>query len=124
MERTSFEKFLNDLDKGVYNFTKNGKCIKCGNCCTALLPVSKAEIKTLQKYVKKHRIQKENHADVDLYFTCPFYDTEKKLCKVYEVRPMICRDFICSKMQKDIEISKQRFSFDNRYSVVNMREIF
>ena len=124
MERASFEKFLNDLDKGVYNFTKNGKCIKCGNCCTALLPVSKAEIKILQRYVKKHRIQKENHADVDLDLTCPFYDTKKKLCKVYEVRPMICRDFICSKMQKDIEISKQRFSFDNRYSVVNMREIF
>ena len=124
MEKASFEKFLNDLDKGVYNFTKNGKCIKCGNCCTALLPVSKAEIKTLQKYVKKHRIQKENHAEVDLDLTCPFYDTKKKLCKVYEVRPMICRDFICSKMQKDNEISKQRFSFDNRYSVVNMRGIF
>lgn len=44
---------LNEMESGVYNFCQNGKCIGCGECCSALLPVSEKEIRIIKKYVKK-----------------------------------------------------------------------
>lgn len=42
-KRVTLDEFWNDVKHGVYNFTKDGKCVSCGNCCTAILPVTKAE---------------------------------------------------------------------------------
>ena len=47
MKQTSLAEVLNDMKHGVYNFTKDGKCTKCGNCCTALLPMTKDELKAM-----------------------------------------------------------------------------
>ena len=50
MQKANLEQVLQDMKHGVYNFTKNGKCISCGNCCTALLPMTKTELKTIQRF--------------------------------------------------------------------------
>lgn len=126
MEKASLQKVYEDMKHGVYNFTKDGKCTKCGNCCTALLPMTKEELKTIQRYVKRKHIKIVEHKDKDVQFdiTCPFRNDELRICTVYEVRPQICRDFKCDKPQKKIDETKERYTYDNRFRVYNLREVF
>lgn len=126
MRQGTFDDFLNDCKHGVYNFTDNGKCSCCGNCCTAILPVTKKEIKAIKTYVRKHGIKPVVHKadNVKFDFTCPFRNDELKICNVYKVRPKICIDFKCDKWQSEIDKTKEYYSYDNRYTTVNMRELF
>lgn len=41
----------------VKDFSINGKCSMCGECCGAILPVSEKEIKRIKKYVVEHNIK-------------------------------------------------------------------
>lgn len=102
---------LADMKAGVYDFTKDGKCSNCGECCADILPISTEEIRKIRAYIKKHRIQEQKHffplADVPVAdFTCPFRSTAERKCVIYEVRPAICRDFQCDKPRKQIEADK------------------
>lgn len=124
MKQETLQQFWEDCKRGVYNFTDNGKCTCCGECCTALLPMTKGELKTIQRYVKRKHIRIEKHDGCGLDLTCPFRDNERKICTVYEVRPTICRDFKCNKPQKKIDDTKERFSYDGRFRIYNLREIF
>jgi hypothetical protein len=54
---SSLEQMINDYHNGVYDFTDNGECVKCGNCCTNFLPMSDKEIKVIKRYIKKHKIK-------------------------------------------------------------------
>ena len=79
----------------------DGKCSGCGECCADLLPVTPEEIRKIKAYVEKHHIKERKGAPffdrnaVDL--TCPLRNNEERRCEVYPVRPLICREFICSK---------------------------
>lgn len=87
------------MEDNIYNFTKNGKCSGCGNCCTNLLPMSQKEVDTVHRYIKKNKIKECKHllpvATPTYDMTCPFRDNDNGVCTIYEVRPMICRKFIC-----------------------------
>lgn len=124
MKNGNLNQLLQDMKSGVYNFTKNGNCISCGNCCTALLPMTKAELKTIERFVKRKHLQLEKHPRVNFDLTCPFRDNEKRICMIYEIRPQICRDFKCDKPQKKIDETKENYEYDNRFSIYNLREIF
>lgn len=116
-----------DMDSNAFNFTRDGKCSHCGNCCSTLLPVTKEEYKRIKKYVLSNNIKECRHAmpfagqTTDL--TCPFLDNEKKenKCRIYEVRPLICRTFICDSNQRPEwpveEMQKVR-------NVVDMRQLY
>lgn len=103
---TKLNELLNEtyenMNKGLYDFTENGKCICCGQCCSDLLPVTDKEIAEIKKYVKIHKIKAHSHGNflsgnfMDL--TCPFMDSSKELkCEIYPVRPKVCRMFSCHK---------------------------
>ena len=126
MKQSSLEEFYNDMKHGVYNFTKDGNCSCCGNCCTALLPVTKDELKVIKRYIKRHNIKPivHNIEGVDFDLTCPFRNEDERICNIYEIRPQICRDFKCDKPQKKIDDDKEHYSYDKRYHVVNMRDYF
>ena len=124
MRLRTLEQVYNDMKHGVYNFTENGKCTSCGNCCTALLPMTKEELKTIQRYVKRKRVKVVKHNGVGFDLTCPFRDDEKRICMIYEIRHFIRRTFLCNKPQNEIERNKDRLSFDSRFHVVNLRDIF
>ena len=89
------------MKDNIFNYTKDGKCSGCGNCCSNLLPMSDKEVNTIRRYIKKHDIKECRHllpvATPTIDMTCPFLDTDKKSekCRIYEVRPEICRQFIC-----------------------------
>lgn len=111
------------IDVRVTDFTKNGRCSNCGQCCSNLLPLSEREITVIKSYVKKHGIKEQRHnfaAGTDM--TCPFRDEAKKRCLIYPVRPQICRSFVCNHSLEDIE--KNKFYFHSVNKVVLMRNEF
>ena len=90
----------------------NGKCVGCGNCCTELLPMTLKEVETIRKYVKEHKIKPyseiffEYNGAPSTNLMCPFRDLETKTCRIYDVRPNICRKFKCNQDMRVIEKNK------------------
>ena len=102
------------MEDNIYNFTKDGKCSGCGNYCSNLLPMSQKEVKIIHKYVKKHSIKECVHMpptkEPVFDMTCPFRDNTKGICTIYEVRPEICKQFICDsekRVKHNRELLKQ-----------------
>ena len=99
MKTGNVEQMLKEFSDETYDLTNNGKCTGCGSCCSNVLPMTEDEIATIRKYIKKHRIKERRHnyptATPTMDMTCPFRDNDKKICTIYEVRPEICREFIC-----------------------------
>ena len=120
---------LNDtyesMNSGLYDFTDQGKCSCCGQCCGDLLPVTDKEIDEIKKYVKIHKIKAHSHGNylsmnvMDL--TCPFMDSSKELkCTIYPVRPQICKMFSCHKENR----KKVPIKFVLSAHLVSMRNTF
>ena len=110
-------KFVEDTQNGVYDRTKDGKCSGCGQCCGNFLPVSSKEIKEIRRYVNKY------HSVIAFDFTCPFLDDSKakEKCLIYQVRPEICRDFVCNNPNG---ARKNKKLMHKKYASVDMREVF
>ena len=123
MRRGSFDEFWEDMKSGVYDYTINGECSNCGECCTNLLPMSKKEVARIRRYIEKHNINEQHHnvmyADVHFDMTCPFRSDVQKKCLIYDVRPQICRSFRCD---HPTEFDDELFSEDR--NPVLMREMF
>lgn len=111
----TLQQVFEDMERGVYDFTKDGKCSGCGQCCSAYIPLSSSEIKEIKRYIKKHHIREQKHfaptMTPTLDLTCPFLDDskEKDKCTIYSVRPQICRCFICSKPPSKVKENKELF---------------
>ena len=126
MKTGTFEQMKKEFADGTYNLTCNGKCIGCGQCCSNILPMTDEEIKTIRKYVKKYNIKENKHlipfTEPIFDMTCPFLDDSKSCdkCKIYEVRPKICRDFICDPKQRP----KLHLEWGLKCKTVNVREEF
>ena len=95
------DEMIEEMASGIYDFTVDGKCSNCGSCCSDFLPVSEKEIKRIKKYMKQHNITEQKHfvpsANPVIDMTCPFRNNSEKKCVIYEVRPMICREWQCNK---------------------------
>lgn len=123
----TIEQMIKDMEHGVYDFTKDGKCSQCGQCCSNFLPMSEKELKEIKRYVKKHHIKSQKHlmptVEPTIDMTCPLRNDAERKCMVYEVRPQICRSFLCSNPKNEIWAAKQEFHV--KYRAVNLRkEIF
>lgn len=127
MKITDFEEMQRDFQSGVYNLTDNGKCTGCGGCCSNLLPMTDEEIAIIRKYIKRNGIKEHKHLvplkkpSIDI--TCPFLNDSKSKdkCTIYEVRPAICRCFICSEPNGAL---KHKELFEGVRKVVNVRGEF
>ena len=120
--KTSLGEIAKYVVEGNIKITDNsicGKCSKCGECCTNFLPVSQREIDEIQEYVIKNNIKPQKQMLVmQNRLTCPYHNGKK--CLIYEVRPLICKEFYCYK-KIDIDVAK-KFA-DDTYVLVNMWEI-
>jgi Fe-S-cluster containining protein len=91
-------------EKPWYHSGLRFQCTGCGACCTGApgyVWVNKAEIKAIasvlrldveefeMRYVRRVGIRKSlvELADGD----CVFFDSDRRMCQVYEVRPRQCR---------------------------------
>lgn len=108
--------------EGTVEITDNtvcGKCSKCGECCSNFLPICQEELDIIQEYVIKNNIKPQTQMIVmQNRLCCPYYDGKK--CLIYEVRPLICKEFYCNK-KMDMKTAK-KFK-DKLYIPVNMWEI-
>ena len=123
----TLEQMIETMKSGVWDFTKDGECSNCGQCCADHLPVTKGEIMKISRYIKKHRIKEQKHFIparnpnlVDM--TCPFRDNANQRCVIYDVRPMICREFRCDKPGKGEWLTPEMYERDHQ--IVSMRETF
>ena len=122
----TLQQTIADMKSGIYDYTQDGQCSSCGNCCSNVLPMSKKEAIRILDYVHRKHIQECKHrpptAEPVEDLTCPFRDNVRKICTIYEVRPAICRDFRCDKSKNEIEANKRMYH--GKYAVVYMRETF
>lgn len=85
------------LEDKVTPYACNGKCIQCGECCTNFLPITKKEVSKIKQYIKEHDIKAENRIiENNIILQCPFLNQKTKKCNIYEARPFVCRNFLCS----------------------------
>ena len=119
-KKVNIQQLIEDLlNPEVLDFSICGKCSKCGECCSPFLPVCQEEIDIIQKYVIENNI-KPNKAMLVMQNTlkCPYYDGKK--CMIYEVRPLICKEFYCYK-KTDAEMMSKFVG--KEYINVNLWEI-
>lgn len=105
----------------VTDGTINGKCSKCGHCCTCLLPVSAGELKQIRMYVQRNGIKPFHHDDGDvnsLDLVCPFLTDHG--CSIYPVRPAICKSFMCNMEESKMKANRERFH--DKYNITNLWE--
>lgn len=87
---------------------KCGNCSRCGECCAATLPITENEEKKIREYIKANKVEPEFfQKGNDINLQCCFYDRENKICKIYEVRPSICRTYKCDKPKLLLEEEKK-----------------
>lgn len=126
MVGTLAEAFKN-MENGLYDYTENGKCVGCGACCSAMLPVSGKEIKGIRRYIKKNHIQEQQHnypvKNHALDLTCPFLNDSKRnnKCEIYPVRPEVCRSFMCNDPNG---ARRSKKLLHKKYEPVDMRKLF
>lgn len=107
----------------ITNYTCNGKCSCCGQCCGDMLHLSQKEIKIIDRYLMNHNIPPTpKNLLVTFDNTCPFRDETNKICKIYEVRPYICQSYICSKTPLDA--IKDRELINGTKKLRSMRNLF
>lgn len=83
--------------KQINNNTINNKCSRCGECCGLFIPFTKKELKRIKEYVKEHNIKPYPRInDNNMYASCCFFNREEHKCTIYEVRPFVCKNFLCS----------------------------
>ena len=86
--------------------------------------MTKREVARIHKYIKDNNVREYQHlfpvAKEVVDMTCPFMDDSKlkEKCRIYPVRPEICRQFICSKEKKPFNGHWQQ------YGVVDVRSEF
>lgn len=94
----------------LHNYcTPDGKCSRCGSCCHGMsLPLSDQEAKKIAEYAKRKNYSPPPlyglpapFAEAGVMARCPFLSGGK--CAVYSVRPLICRNFLCSKDFDDLQ---------------------
>lgn len=117
---------IDKMNSGVYDFTDDGKCTQCGACCSNYLPMTQKEIATIHRFVKKHDIKEFKHlfpvSNDTFDMTCPFMDDSKlkEKCRIYPVRPEICRQFCCKKDNPEFRFKENPIE----YSPINVRKEF
>lgn len=120
----TLEDIMHRDNQTVTDFTRDGKCSMCGECCGDMLPLSAREINRIKRYVKDHGIREHTNAVVaaDFNFKCPFRDDARRKCDIYDVRPKICRSFMCNYDRQ--KISANKALFHQRYEVISIRSVF
>lgn len=88
------------LKKSI-DFTEGNNCSNCGNCCSNNLYLNKEEVRRIKNYIKKHNIKDQRikypFKTNPRVMVCPFRSEKEKKCVIYEIRPLVCREYICNK---------------------------
>lgn len=89
-----------EINKDITNNMCNHQCSKCGECCGIFIPVTERELSKIKDFVRENNIEPATDRYTDengFEGRCCFYDTQLKKCKIYPVRPYVCKDFRCDR---------------------------
>lgn len=116
-----------EISNKITDFTKDGECSRCNQCCGGVLPITQLELKTIRRYVREKNIKPVASLAAIMVkpfdMSCPFAASGK--CNIYEVRPQICRLFICSMDAEKIYKQKEELYQNPNYKQIFLRdEIF
>lgn len=85
-------------------FVKNGKCSRCGQCCSAHIPITDRDVARIKSYVLENHVKPIPHCgetnQVFMDLLCPFlkqHTDGTSECTIYEIRPDICKMYQCDK---------------------------
>lgn len=56
----TLEQLYKDMESIVFDYTKDGKCVGCWECCSNLLTLLDQEVQDIKRYIKQHQIAKLN----------------------------------------------------------------
>lgn len=119
VEKILEQTFLHPEEIKIEDKSICGKCSKCGECCTPFLPIDQKEFYRISEYVIENNIKPQKQMLVmENKLTCPYYNGKK--CLIYEVRPLICKEFYCYK-KPDVDTSKRLLK--EKRTAVNMWDI-
>ena len=98
--------------------TARGTHDGCGECCSRFMPLTPGEVSVLRREVSERGIRlRPEGADIDL--TCPLLGEDKR-CMAYDVRPLICRMYDCSRHARGVIDAHPLMG---RAEIVDMREV-
>ena len=107
-----------DVDaRNIKDKTCDGNCSRCGDCCGMFIPFTDDELDVIKKYVKKHNIKpydRVNKLTKQFNAHCCFYDENKKECRIYPVRPFVCKDFMCNR--KNWREYRDKYELKGKYN--------
>ena len=89
--------------------------------------MSRKEVDAIHRYIRKNHIKECKHllhtANRTYDMTCPFLDTDKSCekCRIYPVRPEICKQFICDNEQR---AKHNRALFGQTRQIIDVRSEF
>lgn len=106
------------MEKNRFDATKNGVCTGCGHCCGILLPLTNADKVRIHKHLKTHLLAPYEGTLMDCPFLC---DEPGKRCRIYEVRPLICQEYVCNKMPTHAEAKRMQAK---KMKLTDMRKEF
>jgi Fe-S-cluster containining protein len=79
--------------RACYKVLDHFECKRCGQCCKIPVHVTPKEVERIARQVKLH--PREFCVDVKglsyLKHPCPFFEESNKQCKIYNIRPEVCR---------------------------------
>lgn len=83
------------------------------------IPITKEEEKNIREYIKNNNVEPEKLIENNnFYISCCFFDRKNHKCKIYPVRPIICKSFKCDRDKKKLEkekIENHRKAFWNHW---------
>jgi hypothetical protein len=126
-QETALYRQLLALTPNTIDYTVDGKCSGCGQCCSNFLPMTEAEIQHIRQIVRRRGLKPHTRIVIPMAHpydaTCPFLDGENR-CGIYEDRPFICQSFICSKPARDYLAPDERRWYAQNPRTVAVREEF
>lgn len=104
------------------NHTVNGQCSSCGECCLDFRYITEAEYREIKAFVNRNELVEQFVVGEGVDLSCPFFSKSDKECKIYEIRPFQCRQFLCSLSQEEMDV--QEASLKRKSSLVSFRHQF
>jgi hypothetical protein len=87
------------------------KCLRCGSCCTGYYNVYLTEQDIAEGIA--HDVRQPYMLRQRADGTCFYFDTSRRICKIYEKRPIVCRQFTCARDSGQIHGRQRKFPHAN-----------
>lgn len=107
--------YLQKVEENNITDLNNPSCCDCNQCCDLTTIITEDEFKFYKKYFKtkegkaiyKEALKSFNKTFINdngtINLLCPFLNNKKR-CRIYKVRPTICRNFHCTEKLRNDDV--------------------